>query len=60
MVLAIWRVIKYKKEIIEYSADIDASSLGWLYQIFWCLVLLFPAPFLYYFAPKAVLSAYTA
>jgi len=59
LVLALRRVIKYKKEIIEYSADIDASSLGWLYQIFWCLALLLPAPFLYYFAPKGGLSEYT-
>ncbi|MDQ0065260.1 hypothetical protein [Chryseobacterium lathyri] len=47
--LAIRRMYRYKKEIVQYSSNIEETSLRWLYQIFGALFLIIPLPVLIYF-----------
>ncbi|WP_312992385.1 hypothetical protein [Chryseobacterium flavum] len=54
--LSIRRVILYRKEIVQYSSNIEVASLRWLYQIFGALFLVIPFPLLYYFIDN---EAYT-
>jgi len=39
LLLSFIRVFNYRKKLQEYSADTDASSLAWVYKLFFCLSL---------------------
>ena len=47
--LAINRVILYRKEIVQYSSNMEETSLTWIYQIFGILFSVIPFPVIYYF-----------
>lgn len=49
--LAIYRLMRYRKNISDYSADESQVSLRWLYNIFIIAILLFPGPILFYAIP---------
>jgi hypothetical protein len=38
-VLAVWRIMRYRREIVNFSADIERSLSGWLML---CILLAFP------------------
>ncbi|WP_426482142.1 hypothetical protein [Chryseobacterium sp. R2ACT005] len=52
--LAVKRIIRYRREIVQYSSNMEETSLVWLYQIFGVLFLVTPFPILYYFIDSEV------
>lgn len=48
------KIIKYKKIIINYSADEDRSSVKWLYAVIICTIALIPPTVLYVFLRNEV------
>lgn len=49
--LALYRLIRYRRNISNYSSDESQNSLRWLYSIFIIVFLLYPGPLLFYFIP---------
>ncbi|MGS4344350.1 hypothetical protein ACKUSY_01870 [Myroides odoratus] len=49
--LALYRFIRYRKNISNYSSDNSQNSLIWLYNILIVGVLLYPGPILFYLIP---------
>ncbi|MBL3548855.1 helix-turn-helix transcriptional regulator [Chryseobacterium sp. KMC2] len=56
--LAANRVIRYRKEIVQYSSNMEETSLAWLYQIFGVLFLVIPFPVLYYFIGSEIYTKF--
>ncbi len=56
--LAIRRVVLYRREIVQYSSNIEEVSLTWLYQIFGALFLVIPFPVLFYFINKQLYTQF--
>lgn len=48
-VYSLQKIIRYKKIIINYSADEDRSSLKWLYTVIICTIALIPSTLLHLF-----------
>ena len=50
--LGIIRLLRYRREICEYSADVSRNSLRWLYMLIALSLAIVPLPFLAFFLSK--------
>lgn len=51
LAFALYRLIRYRRTISDYSSDESQNSLRWLYTIFIIVFLLYPGPILFYMIP---------
>jgi hypothetical protein len=49
--LALYRLIRYRKHISNYSSDTSQNSLTWMYHILLISILIYPGPILFYLIP---------
>ncbi|WP_158961087.1 hypothetical protein [Myroides fluvii] len=52
LLLSLFRLLKYRKNIANYSSDEERDSLFWLYPIFAIGFLLFPGSIVFYIFPQ--------
>lgn len=52
LLLSLYRLLKYRKNIADYSSDEERDSLFWLYPIFIIGFLLFPGSIVLYLFPQ--------
>ncbi|AJW65098.1 hypothetical protein VO54_03672 [Elizabethkingia miricola] len=48
------RITHYRNEIVQYSSNIERSSLAWVYQVFGITILVFVFPIVYYFTTPEI------
>ncbi|WP_060874198.1 hypothetical protein [Myroides odoratus] len=49
--LALYRLLRYRKHISNYSSDTSQNSLTWMYNILLISILIYPGPILFYLIP---------